>query len=58
MNSPTVTRRVPWPWVIAGGVVLLIAVIAVLASQGGSENDDAADGLEQIQPVEILHPAA
>jgi cytochrome c biogenesis protein CcmG/thiol:disulfide interchange protein DsbE len=53
-KPPAAGRRPPWLWAGLGVVVLLLAIVAVVASRGSNDGTDAAaEGLEQTRPVEV-----
>lgn len=55
-KKPT-TSRPSWIWLGLGAIVLVALVAAVVASRGGSGDDEPAAGVEQTRPVEVTGSA-
>ena len=45
-------KQPPWLWIGTAGLVLILAVAAIVSS-GGSDSDETTEGLEQTRPLTI-----
>ena len=46
-------KQPPWLWIGVAGLVLLLAVAAIVSSGGSGEEDRSAQGVEEIRPVTV-----
>lgn len=46
-------KQPPWLWIGVAGLVLLLAVAAIVSSGGSEEKDRSAQGVEEIRPVTV-----
>lgn len=50
-------KQPPWLWIGVAGLVLVLAVAAIVSSGGSDEKDSSAQGVEEIRPVTVTGTA-